>query len=200
MTMARIGILGLAAIAALAFACSRTPAPAPQATLDGFSTVRWDGAPDSAKWTKASFQALDGHGAALVNMGPDDIDAYCPAYPDLDASERKLFWTNLIASLSYHESTWKQDAAGGGGKWYGLLQILPATAKGYQCQAQTKEDLKDGVQNISCALRIMAVTVPRDGVVSRDFKGIAADWGPFHQERKREDIQSYSRALPICRG
>ncbi|MDD9977155.1 MAG: transglycosylase SLT domain-containing protein [Boseongicola sp.] len=164
-----------------------------------FTTIRWDGAEGSEEWTASAFAALDDHASPLVEMVPEDIDTYCPAYPDQSEESRKVFWTNLIASLSFHESTWRPDAAGGDESWFGLLQILPATAEGYGCAAQSSEELKDGAANVACALRIMAVTVPRDGVVSRDFKGVAADWGPFHQRRKRRDIQRYTKSLPICR-
>ena len=50
------------------------------------------------------------------------------------------------------------------------------------------------------ALRIMAVTVPRDGVVSAGMRGVAADWGPFHSRTKRTDMMKWTRAQPYCAG
>lgn len=142
--------------------------------------------------------ALDLHGAVLVTLVPGDIDQYCPGYVNASEQRRKAFWVNLIASLSYHESTWRPEVSGGGGRWHGLLQISPATARGYGCVAEDAGDLKDGALNLSCGIRIMAETVVRDGVISRDMEGIAADWGPFHQERKRNDIKAYTKSLPYC--
>ena len=85
------------------------------------------------------------------------------------------------------------------GQWHGLLQISPATARGYGCNAGTAGALKDGGANLSCGLRIMAVTVPRDGVISAGMRGVAADWGPFHQASKRADIQAITRNSSVCR-
>jgi hypothetical protein len=55
-----------------------------------------------------------------------------------------------------------------------------------------------GAANLSCAIRIMSETVPRDGVISKGMRGVAADWGPFHQSRKRSDIQERTKAQPFC--
>ena len=148
----------------------------------------------------AAVTSLDTHGADLVKMVPADIDLYCPGYARANAEARKAFWVNLVASLSYHESTWRPDVSGGGGRWHGLLQISPATAQGYGCKAQDAAALKNGALNVSCGIRIMAETVPRDGVISQGMRGVAADWGPFHQATKRQDIMSYTRTLPYCRG
>jgi hypothetical protein len=79
-----------------------------------------------------------------------------------------------------------------------LLQISPATARHYGCNARTAEALQDGAANLACAIRIMSVTVPRDGVVAANGRGIAADWGPFHQSAKREEMRSWVRAQPYC--
>ena len=181
------------------YACSRGTDTS-EASLTDVEPVaaRWDEAERGPLWTEAALAALDSHGEPLVKLVPTDIDSYCPAYPNASESERKAFWVNLLASLSYHESTWRADVSGGNNQWHGLLQISPATAEGYGCRAQSAEDLKNGRRNVACALRIMAVTVPRDGVISEGMRGIAADWGPFHQERKRTDIQSYTRELPYC--
>jgi hypothetical protein len=47
-------------------------------------------------------------------------------------------------------------------------------------------------------LRIMAETVPRDGVVSAGMRGVAADWGPFHQGTKREDMRAWVSSQDYC--
>ena len=197
--MARLGAFGLGVIALVAFSCSRAPDPVPQTTVPSLIKVRWDSEDRSPRWTRAAINALDSHGAPLVKMVPDDIEQYCPSYASANDRDRKAFWTNLIASLSFHESTWRPTVSGGDGRWHGLLQISPATARGYGCAAGDAEALKDGAANVSCAIRIMAETVPRDGVISQNMRGIAADWGPFHQERKRSEIQAYTKGLPYCR-
>ena len=162
--------------------------------------MRWDHLDAGDKWTTATMAALQAHGASLADVVPRDIASWCPAYPDQDTQGRNAFWAGMLSTLSKHESTWRPAAVGGGGKWYGLVQILPGTARGYGCQARTGSALKDGEMNLSCAVRIMAVTVPRDGVVSQGMKGMAADWGPFHSRKKREDMRSWVRQQSYCQS
>ncbi|MGG7643958.1 transglycosylase SLT domain-containing protein [Rhodovulum sp. YNF3179] len=161
--------------------------------------MRWDHRPEADRWTAATMAALDGHGRALVALEPADVGDWCPAYPEADAETRKAFWAGLISTLAKHESTWNPGAAGGGGRWFGLVQIAPATARGYGCAAGDAAALKDGAKNLSCAVRIMAETVPRDGVIAAGGRGVAADWGPFHSARKRGDMRAWTRAQSYCR-
>lgn len=172
----------------------------PQARLETLPQTRWQGRRGSDMWTRAALGALKTHGKPLVNTVPRDIANWCPAYPMASAADRRAFWVGLMSTLAKHESTYRPDAVGGGGKWYGLLQILPATARGYGCQARSGGALKNGALNLACATRIMAVTVPRDGVVSAGMRGVAADWGPFHSRAKREDMKRWMRKQPYCVG
>lgn len=160
----------------------------------------WAGRPESARWTDAALAALDGHGAPLVRSVPADIEAYCPAYPEAGPGARKAFWVTFVAALARHESGWRPDASGGDGRWLGLLQIAPETAAGYGCGAQGRAELKDGAKNLACGIRIMAVTVPRDGVISAGMRGVAADWAPFREPGKLADIRNATRSEPYCAG
>ncbi|MGH1329923.1 MAG: transglycosylase SLT domain-containing protein [Paracoccaceae bacterium] len=173
--------------------------PATRATMQLLET-RWDHRPEATRWTTATLNALDTHGIALINTVPKDAPTWCPAYATADEAGRKAFWVGLLSALAKHESTWNPDAVGGGGKWFGLVQIAPATARGYGCRATSGEALKTGAENLSCAVRILAHTVPRDGVVSAGGGGVAADWGPFHSASKRQDMISYMRAQPYCQS
>ncbi|WP_281825173.1 transglycosylase SLT domain-containing protein [Jannaschia rubra] len=182
------------------FAPRASDRPAARPQEEEMPDLRWDHVRGSDRWTQAAMRALDTHGQKLVDTVPADIGEWCPAYVQADDWGRKAFWAGLLSTLSKHESTWRPTAVGGGGAWYGLVQILPATARGYGCQAQSGEALKDGALNMSCAVRIMNLTVPRDGVVSRGMKGVAADWGPFHSSRKREDMRGWLASQPFCNG
>ncbi len=163
--------------------------------------MRWSHMENHERWNAAALQALQAHGRPLVTMVPADIAEWCPYYEVAGQAGREAFWVGFMSALAKHESTYKPWAVGGGGRWYGLLQILPATARGYGCRAGSGEALKDGGDNLSCAIRIMAVTVPRDGVISgRDAKwrGVAADWGPMRVASKRRDIAGWVSAQPYC--
>ena len=164
--------------------------------------MRWDHVPQADAWEVAGLAALDSHAAILPDIVPADIDRWCPAYPDANDAQRSAFWLGLMSSLARHESTWNEAAVGGGGRWFGLMQISPTTARNFGCQASSGQALLDGEANVRCALRIWAETVPRDGVIAEGRKGIAADWGPLHpsQARKREDIRTWVRAQPYCQG
>ncbi|MFV0244784.1 MAG: transglycosylase SLT domain-containing protein [Qingshengfaniella sp.] len=160
--------------------------------------LRWASRPEGDAWTRAALTAIDTHGQALLDVEPRDIATYCPAYPEASTADRRAFWAGLISSLAKHESTWRPEAVGGDGRWFGLVQIAPATARGYGCGAKSGEALKNGSANVRCAVRIMAHTVPRDGVISAGGRGVAADWGPFHSTRKRTDIAAWTKTQPFC--
>lgn len=194
--MRRIGFFAVILGMALA-SCGRAPEAA---TALHMPATLWDGRPEAGTWTKSALLALDGVGVSLIDTVPADIDTYCPGYEELDREGRKAFWVSFLSALAKHESTWRPDAAGGGGAWLGLLQISPQTAQGYGCRAASAGALKDGGANLSCGIRIMAVTVPRDGVISDGMRGVAADWGPFHTASKRADIQAATRSQPWCAG
>ena len=162
--------------------------------------ARWDHKPQAEVWTETALAALDGHASDLVEITPADIETWCPGYDTASEAERKAFWVGLVSALAKHESTWRPEVSGGGGKWHGLLQISPATARGYGCRATSADALKVGRANLSCGLRIMSTTVARDGVVARGGGGVAADWGPFSQPEKRSDMQAWVRGQPYCRG
>ncbi|MFK7763741.1 MAG: transglycosylase SLT domain-containing protein [Roseobacter sp.] len=170
---------------------------------EGLPEMRWSHVPDKDTWNTAALAALDTHGQPLLEIVPKDIDRWCPAYEDGARSTREAFWIGFMSALAKHESTYKQTAVSPNGKWFGLLQISPATARGYGCDAGSGAALKDGGDNLSCALRIMAVTVPRDGVIENydgRWRGVAADWGPMRVGAKQRDIAGWLNAQPFCEG
>ncbi len=176
--------------------------PRPPARSANLPRTRWEHRPGSQIWTRAALSALKTHGAPLVRTVPRDVAQWCPAYPDASDAQRRAFWVGFMSALAKHESTYRADAVGGGGLWYGLLQILPATARGYRCYVGQGEALKNGAANLSCAVRIMAVTVPRDQVIAakdRRWRGVAADWGPMRSASKRRDMATWLQRQSYCK-
>ncbi|WP_223163120.1 transglycosylase SLT domain-containing protein [Roseivivax sediminis] len=171
----------------------------PQMRDDRLPKARWGDSVRGVQWTRAVVTALRGHAEPLVDTVPRDIDDWCPAYRQNNDRLREAFWVGLVSSLAKHESTWRPTVVGGGGRWHGLLQILPSTARLYGCRAQSGSALLSGPPNLSCGLRIMAKTVRRDGVVSAGMRGVAADWGPFHSRTKRADMMAYTRNQAFCK-
>ena len=122
----------------------------------------------------------------------------------LTEPERRAFWAGLFSALAKHESTWNPEAKGGGGRWIGLMQIAPDTARAYDCDLPEGAGLTDGEANLACAVKIAAAQVGRDGAIvsdgSGDWRGIARDWAPMRVEAKREDVADWTSAQDYCRG
>jgi hypothetical protein len=175
----------------------------PPARKGAIPRTRWQHMSGHEVWTRAAISALKEHGKPLVDLVPADIDNWCPAYRETTDDGRRAFWVGFLSALAKHESTYKPWAVGGGGRWYGLLQILPGTARGYKCNVGTGEALKNGAANLSCAVRIMAHTVPRDGVIhgykGGRGRGVTADWGPMHSAAKRQDMSRWLRRQNYCK-
>lgn len=165
--------------------------------------ARWDFRDDGQSWTRAAMSALAAHGQTLETLVPADIEAWCPGYVTADPVQRRAFWVGMMSALAKHESTWKPDAVGGGNRWFGLLQIYPPTARGYDCRAQTGEALKNPGENLSCAVRIMAVTVARDNAIAIHngrWRGVAADWGPMTNRGKIAEMSAWTREQTYCQS
>lgn len=189
--------------------------PRPVAMTPGHDTVRpvardnriprmrWEHRRRGMLWTRVTLSAINAHGRPLLEVVPEDIAEWCPAYPTQDTEARAAFWAALISTLARYESTWEPGAVGGGGQWHGLLQILPSTADLRGCRAVTGAALRHGPSNLSCGVRIMAATVTRDRAVAvegeRRWLGVAADWGPIRSDWMRRDMQRYTKRQVYCR-
>ncbi len=182
------------AICLLLPACAVVTRADPSQDAAELPVARWDFRPESEDWTEATLLALQTHGAALPNLVPADYAEWCPGYASQTPENRAAFWTGLMSALAKHESTWNPAAVGGGGAWYGLVQIAPGTARGYGCDARTGAALKDGAANLRCAVRIAAAQVSRRGSIDRGMR----DWGPFHSSSKRAEMSAWTRAQPYC--
>jgi hypothetical protein len=164
--------------------------------------ARWEYRANGPLWTRVALSAVKTHGRTLIETVPDDIADWCPAYPGQGEDARAAFWAALLSTLSRYESTWDPRAVGGGGLWFGLLQIYPPTAEFRKCRVQTGDGLMRASANLNCAVRIMAITVPRDNAIAvKDtrWRGVAADWGPIRTNWMRADMQRYTRRQSYCR-
>ena len=62
----------------------------------------------------------------------------------------------------------------------------------------TKETILANAKIILPDAVIPGSVVLRDGVISAGSRGVAADWGPFHSSRKRQDMQQWTRRQSYC--
>jgi len=200
-TLRKLALLGgLVVLSACARGAASEVTQASETPRQNLPVMRWDHRPEAADWTRAALRAMEGPAAGLPQTVPADIAAYCPAYPRASLADRMAFWSGLFSALAKYESTWNPEAVGGGGRWYGLVQIAPATARGYGCRARSGEALKDGGANLACGLQIASATVARDGVISRRGRGVAADWTPFRNPAKRDEIAAWTSAQSYCQA
>lgn len=163
--------------------------------------MRWDHRPEASEWTMSSMNIVATQDERLAQRVPSDIKAWCPGYEKADIEDRRAFWVGLLSATAKHESTWNPKASGGGGRWIGLMQIDPRTARAYGCKATSASELKDGTANLSCAIRIMSAQVERDGLVAGSGnKGIGRDWAPFRSASKRADMAEWTKTQSYCQG
>jgi Transglycosylase SLT domain len=189
--LASVALSGCVALPAKVAVSAAMPAVAPP--------MRWDHRPEAAEWTRAALAAVATEDAILAQSVPGDIAAWCPGYEAASLENRRAFWVGLMSALAKHESTWNPAAVGGKGKWFGLLQISPATARGNGCGAQSGSALKDGSANLTCAVRIFARDVARDGLVAgKGNRGVGRQWAPFRKSAKRGDMAAWTSAQPYC--
>ena len=187
-------------LTAPAFALSNEVRPAPR--VAELPRAWWEYRPEGDLWSRVALSAVKSHGAALIETVPRDIGDWCPAYESNPAEARAAFWVALLSTVSRYESTWRPRAVGGGGRWFGLMQIAPSTADFRGCRVRSGTGLLNGADNLNCAVRILSVTIPRDGVISEKggrWQGVAADWGPMRNAGKRRSMQAYTKRQTYCR-
>lgn len=155
--------------------------------------MRWDHRNEASVWTMSTMQAVAA--TRLTQIVPRDIGAFCPGYVKGSPHDRAAFWTGLLSAIAKHESTWNPRASGGGGRYLGLMQISPATWGNYRCSG----NMRDGSDNLACAVRIMSRQVARDGVVGAGGRGgVARDWGPMKKSGKRGEIAAWTKRQVYC--
>jgi Transglycosylase SLT domain len=163
--------------------------------------MRWDHRPEADQWTAATLNAVARYDSVLADDVPADIGTWCPGYAKASIEERRTFWAGLLSALAKHESTWNPKASGGGGKWIGLTQIAPGTARGHGCEATNVAELKNGAANLECAVQIAADKVAQDGLVAGNGnRGLGRDWAPFRADSKMADMAAWTRAQSYCQG
>ncbi|WP_112309236.1 lytic transglycosylase domain-containing protein [Pseudogemmobacter bohemicus] len=206
MNTSRSGLRALAAltVALSLSACVQAVGSNPAAPSESFiskSSMGWERYTGSKEWTYEALQAVTEKDAQLSALVPADIDSWCPAYKAAPVEQRRAFWVGLMHAVAKHESTWNPKASGGGGRYIGLMQISPRTAASHGCDAQSAAALKDGGENLSCAVEIFSKAVARDGVVAGSGnKGVGRDWGPFRKSSKRAEMAAWTSAQPWCSG
>ena len=187
------------------FLVASVSACAPQKPAEMMSFIeppmQWDSHPEAEEWTDSTLVALSTKDEELSEQVPADIETWCPGYVEAPIEARRAFWAGLMSSVAKYESTWNPLASGGGGRWIGLMQISPRSAKNYGCEATSASALKDGEANLECAVEIMSEQVARDGLVAGNgSQGVGRDWAPLRSEEKRAAMAAWTSTQPYCRA
>lgn len=200
----RATLIAVTALGLSACVSSGRPAANTEVLTESFiasNPMRWNHRAESSEWTVSAMQAVSRHDSQLTNLVPADIGLWCPGYKTATQIERRAFWVGLMSALAKYESRWRPEAAGGGGRYIGLLQISPATARQHGCKATSAEALKDGSRNLSCAVRIFSGKVAKDGVVAGSGRqGLGRDWGPMTKKGMRADMARWTSSQPYCQA
>ncbi len=196
--MARPGRAGLALLAALALAGCVSASRGHESFVP---VMGWDGRKGTSEWTEVAFLAVSEHDDVLAGQVPADIGTWCPGYASATLDERRAFWVGMMSAVSHKESGWNPAAVGGGGRYIGLMQISPATARNAGCEARSAASLKNGAENLACAVEIFADKVAQDGMVAGGGnRGMGRDWGPFRKAQLRRDMAAWVSKQPYCQG
>lgn len=165
---------------------------------DPLPSMHWDGRDSSAEWTDATLAALDAEGAVLMSRVPSDVMEYCPSYASQSPENRRAFWAGFLSVLARYESAHNPKAAGGGGKYQGLMQISTATARNFGCEGS----MMDAKANMACAVKIAARQIGQDNAIARSgggWRGVARDWMPLRNKAKRADIAAWTSKQSYCK-
>lgn len=161
--------------------------------------TRWDHHPEADTWTAAAFVAVAEKDAVLAGRVPGDIAAWCPGYAEAPLNDRRAFWVGLMSAVAKSESSFNPAAAGGGGRYVGLMQISPKTARANGCDATSAGALKDGGENLECAVEVFSRDVARDGVVAgKGNRGVGRQWMPLRKAGKRSEMAEWIASQPYC--
>lgn len=199
-------IVSISVLASLAMGltgCVQLPIPDLSAYLPTgtLPATRWDKRPEAAEWTTRSLVAVAARDDVLASRVPADIATWCPRYPTASLPDRRAFWVGLLSAVAKYESSWNPRAAGGGGRYIGLMQISPKSAKNYGCDVTSVSGLKDGGANLECAVKLLAYQVDRDGVVAgKGNRGIGRDWMPLRKSSKRAEMAAWTSKQAYCAG
>ncbi len=192
-------LLAASLLAALSLSGCMETGTAQLSTSGMTPPMQWDVRPEAKTWTGKTLVALAHEDDALAGSVPADIDQWCPGYENASLQERRAFWAGLMSAVARYESSWNPQAAGGGGRYIGVMQISPRTADLHGCEADTTAELKDGAGNLACAAKIVANAVESDGVVAGSGRqGAGRDWMPIRDAGKRAAMSAWTSAQPYC--
>lgn len=106
----------------------------------------------------------------------DDIQEWCSTYHSMDTFGRVDVWATLFVSVAYYESSYDPENSyteSNGIDSLGLFQLSTPDDMPW-CNHKTRADLFDPINNIKCAVPLMAGLISEDRTVAQGYNGATA--------------------------
>lgn len=161
-------------------------------------------------WPKIKFaedfhEQFEIHGKPLLNFIPQDATEW--GFPtSLTPHKVAEFYCKLFSAMAKFESNYKEDLVylekfvdrkGKRVSSTGLLQMSEESCGLVYKYLVTTEELKQSKHNLACAIKVAAMWIPKDGVISGGKKnlGLGRYWSVMREMRK--DIREKIRQMVI---
>lgn len=161
-------------------------------------------------WPKIKFaedfhEQFNIHGNALQKFIPKDAREW--GFPEMPTYEGVAqFYCKLFSAMAKFESNYKEDLVylekfvdrkGKRVSSTGLLQMSEESCGLVYKYLVTTEELKQSKHNLACAIKVAAMWIPKDGVISGGKKnlGLGRYWSVMREMRK--DIREKIRQMVI---
>ena len=130
---------------------------------------------------KIAYESVKNYFSYIDTIEVSDVKDFCPNYNSLSSYERQKFFSHLLTSMSYYESSFKTTTSfsensnvsskGLIGLSYGSTQYK--TYQKYGCYSiKVEEDILDPSKSMRCALGIMENWMRKDKALSGKKKSI----------------------------
>lgn len=160
----------------------------------------WDSKSSGGLWTQTVLLEYQERKSSLDQAA--DLPDFCPGFFSASKEQKETCWLRLISAMAYFESTFNPKATYK--EHTGTLSIGLLMMNADHCpKANTETALKDGVNNIHCAMTRMERLIKRDQAISgpKEARGAAAYWSvlrPPYQFRdlrlgKKQHIQKFTK-------
>lgn len=152
-------------------------------------------------WGRTVLAEMENYPQIYTQKVPADMASLCPAYPRLDANERRLVWVWVFKSIAGPESSCNpRDISSGisaADTNYGLLQLDPAHCGG--------GSLLDPSVNLRCGVKVLANELSKRNSLTINFSDRPGGtyWGTLrnddHNLRRGADIRAGQQTRALIR-
>lgn len=123
-------------------------------------------------WGYAAIGQIRNNPEAFGANVPEDITKWCPKYPNMNKSQRELYWVWILMSMAAAESTYQGVTCNPAAKAQGVNSIAKGLFQLGDNQCPKARNLFDPYENMECAIDMLGREMTRrDTVMSTTSKG-----------------------------